>query len=896
MRKKCLPLPLLLFLVDAFCYAQDQPGWAPKDVPDTALKEIIFVFKSHHDIGYTDYAEGVLQTYSEVNFPEAQALIDRTKDQPPGKQFVWTVAGWPMQEVLDRATPGLKSKLETSLVNGNLVFHALPFNMETESCDPEMMVRGMNISSTLAREYHLPLPRDAKQTDVPCHSWFLPTLLKHSGVDILHIGCNPASNSPEVPMLFWWEGPDGSRLMTFYYPIYYGTQLMPPAGWKYKTWLAIMFHNDNQGPPTYQDMQELIEKAHKLAPNATIRIGRISDFYDDIMKEHPELPVVRGDMPDTWIHGFMSMPREVKGSRHVSTDLFALESANTLYKLWTGGGSDIAREVSDAYTNELLFDEHTFGTAMSHGHSGIWAYGDAFRMARAQGVYDGIERSWKEKGDREFDAEKIVVPSLTHQLTQMAAHIAVKGGRIMVFNPLPWIRNGMVTIRESSQWNQGLVMKDIQTGELFPLANKDNVLRFYAKNIPAMGYRTYQLIKDADIAFDDGLVLDEADNRIENLYYSIRFDPTRGAISSIVDKRTGREMVDTHSQYGFGQYLYERFSKDDAKAYTHAYVKGGAGWADAELGRPNLTPGPHVTAMGGQARIVYSRDVTGIRATMIFAPSENIPHDYSITVTLPAHEPRIGLEWAINGKPAEPWPEAGWISLPFNVDHPSFRAGRLGAVVDPVKDFVKGSNFDYFFLNTGMAVIDSTGKGFGFSAPDAPGVSLDRPGLWKYSGYFAPEKPNVFVNLYNNVWSTNFTEWIEGSWSARLDLWSVEHFNNERSIITPAEESRNPLKAVMAYGDGGTLPPTATGIQLSRKGIVVTAFGKNPDGEGMILRLWEQAGESGKCSIILPAGNAFSTAQFCDLRGQASGKVFPAASGRIEALVKAYQPLSIILK
>ena len=895
LKRSLLFFPILSLIVSA-CFAQDQPDWAPRDVPDSSLKEIIFVFKSHHDIGYTDYAEGVLQTYSRVNFPEAQALIDRTGKQPKGQQFVWTVAGWPMQEVLERAEPGVKAKLEASIVNGNLVFHALPFNMETESTDPEMMVRGLNVSSSLARQFHLPLPRDAKQTDVPSHSWFLPTLLKHSGVDILHIGCNPASKSPDVPGLFWWEGPDGSRLMTFYYPIYYGTQLMPPAGWKYKTWLAIMFHNDNQGPPAYQEMQEMIAKAHKMAPNATIRIGRISDFYDAIVKEHAQLPVVRGDMPDTWIHGYMSMPREVKGSRKVSTDLFALESANTLYKLWTGHGADISREVAGAYLNDLLFDEHTFGMAISHGWGGTWVYGDAFKAARAQGDYDVLERSWKEKGDREFEAEKIVVPSLRWQMNEMAEQVNVRGARIFVYNSLPWQRSGMVMLGENSQWNKGTVVKDLQTGEMYPLANKDNILRFYAKDIPAMGYRTYLLLKDADIASANSLGVDEKENRIENQYYTILFDPAKGAISSIIEKKTGREMVDTHSQYGFGQYLYERFSKEDAKAYTSTYVKAGIGWAEPELGRPNLTPGPHVTEMGGQAKMEYSRDVTGIRATMRFASSANLPHDYSITVTLPANEARIGLEWAINNKPAEPWPEAGWISLPFNVYNPSFRVGRLGAVVDPAKDFIKGSNFDYFFLNTGMAVIDSAGKGFGISAPDAPGVSLDRPGLWKYSGYFAPQKPNVFVNLYNNVWSTNFTEWIEGTWSARLDIWSVDHFNNESAIITPSEESRNPLKAVMAYGDGGKLPVMASGVKLSRKGILVTAFGKNPDGDGTVLRLWEQAGESGNCSITLPGGHPFATAQFCDLRGQVTGKPFPVSSGRIETMVKAYQPLSIILK
>lgn len=39
-----------------------------------------------------------------------------------------------------------------------------------------------------------------------------------------------------------------------------------------------------------------------------VRIGRLSDFSDALLAEHPTLPVIRGDMPDTWIHGPMSDP------------------------------------------------------------------------------------------------------------------------------------------------------------------------------------------------------------------------------------------------------------------------------------------------------------------------------------------------------------------------------------------------------------------------------------------------------------------------------------------------------------------------------------------------------------------------------------------------------------
>src|SRR5690606_30841101 len=150
------------------------------------------------------------------------------------------------------------------------------------------------------------------------------------------------------------------------------------------------------------------------------------------------------------------------------------------------------------------------------------------------------------------------------------------------------------------------------------------------------------------------------------------------------------------------------------------------------------------------------------------------------------------------------------------------------------------------------------------------------------------------VNLYNNLWSTNFTAWVEGSWTTKLDLWFAEEFTNEKSLITPAEESRSPLLAVTARHTGGTLPLTASGIQLSKKGTIVTAFGKNPDGEGTVLRLWEQAGLSTEQEITLPLGIDFRVAIPVNLRGEPIGSAIDIQSRRFTYLIPANAPASFI--
>jgi len=159
-----------------------------------------------------------------------------------------------------------------------------------------------------------------------------------------------------------------------------------------------------------------------------------------------------------------------------------------------------------------------------------------------------------------------------------------------------------------------------------------------------------------------------------------------------------------------------------------------------------------------------------------------------------------------------------------------------------------------------------------------------------------PTKANVYINLYNNQWNTNFPLWQEGSWSSRVRIWAVHGGDNETNLITPSWEARMPLQAAFGRGPAGKLPPTASGVALSRRGVLLTAFGDNPDGAGTILRVWEQAGASGELTVTLPAGAKYTTAAPVNLRGESSGPDWPIIGGKFTINLGAYAPASFVLK
>lgn len=862
----------------------------------TAIEDIIIVFKMHFDIGYTDWAESVFQKYTTSMMDETLHSVAVTNKLPREEQFIWTLPGWPMKYILENVSADRKPGIEAALKDGRFRVHALPFTFETESSDLETLVRGMSYSSRINRTYGHPLPRGAKLTDVPSHSWILPTLLTHAGVKILHIGCNPGSASSDVPVLFWWEGPDGSRLLTFNWAEYYGSGVLPPDSWKYKTWLAMIHTHENTGAPTPDEVAAVLDEARKKVPGARVRIGQLEDFYDVLMRENPDIPVIKGDMPDTWIHGYMSMPREVKINKSMQRLIYNEETLNTFLKNRRIKAEPVEGYVDKSIEQSLLFDEHTFGLALSHGHQGFWKYGDEFIVDRARGAYDFAEESWYEKGSRVHRSKQYLIPSLRKDMKNLASAVRMDGRRVIVYNPLPWKRSGPVSLY-MSVYRKGFEVKGLKdelTGEIIPANNESNYLSFNAKDIPSLGYKTYSIVTDPIREEKRATWMDTGKNILENPYFKLTLSSENGSLLSVWDKKRQKEMTDENSEYGFGEYIHEKFGQEEIDRYNTAYVKPGHhDWADQEMGRP-ADPALRYELVKGQVTdIKYNQTVHSVSATAFCRTSRG--EDYTLTYTLYDNTPYLEICWGIQNKQADLQPEGGWLAFPFNVSDPTFHLGRTGAIVNPVTDFVKNTNHDYYFLNTGMAVVDGKGAGFGLNTPNAPAVSLDRPGLYRFSGEFVPLRPNVFVNLFNTQWGTNFTEWIEGSLSAKVYLWSVDKYANEASLITPTEETRVPLMAVYAEGKGGELPLSAEGIELSRKGILVTGFGANTDGEGDLLRIWEQAGEAGDCVITLPEGG-YRTAQYCNLRGELQGEAFPVKQNKIDVNIKAYQPVSIILK
>ncbi|MFI5386731.1 MAG: glycoside hydrolase family 38 C-terminal domain-containing protein, partial [Fimbriimonadales bacterium] len=148
-----------------------------------------------------------------------------------------------------------------------------------------------------------------------------------------------------------------------------------------------------------------------------------------------------------------------------------------------------------------------------------------------------------------------------------------------VFNPCAWPRSDIVQtgrIYPIPSNTKEIVIRD-QTGKAVPSqlvgAERDpsgNLIvanvAFVAKNVPSLGYDSYGIlfttygiaIRQGPIQVPSDLRADKAALAIENALLKIKLDPNTGAVSSLFDKRTGKEML----RSGSGQYPVLRGQPD----------------------------------------------------------------------------------------------------------------------------------------------------------------------------------------------------------------------------------------------------------------------------------------------------------------------------------------------
>ncbi|MFU0446035.1 DUF5054 domain-containing protein [Pseudocitrobacter faecalis] len=302
------------------------------------MKRVHVIYKTHLDIGFTDFAEVIEDKYLNDFIPSVINLAQQV-NRNGQKNFIWSCGSWLIHRYFQKADRTSQARLTEAINQGDIVWHALPFTTHSELLTPQLLQHGLSYSQALDARFGRRTIA-AKMTDVPGHPQTLIPWLADAGVRYLHLGVNPASCPPDVPPLFLWKYGDRSLIVNYSF-----------GGYGNETWcealdeLLVFCHaEDNCSPPSASDVLQLIDRYRERYPEAEVSASTLDTFAARLETIRHTLPVIEAEMGDTWNHGIGTDPAKVSRYRRLTNLLASMPQPNP--------------QALDAL---LMIPEHTWG-------------------------------------------------------------------------------------------------------------------------------------------------------------------------------------------------------------------------------------------------------------------------------------------------------------------------------------------------------------------------------------------------------------------------------------------------------------------------------------------------------------------------------------------------------
>jgi alpha-mannosidase len=471
--------------------------------------------------------------------------------------------------------------------------------------------------------------------------------------------------------------------------------------------------------------------------------------------------------------------------------------------------------------------------------------------------YEHLDRSNKQGGDV-LDGAMRHIAGRIHSEADKKRQLAVT-----VFNPCAWERTDIAA-----------------TGRIYPIpANVRNIVvkhhsgrvalsqimeshkdsqgnlmaaevAFAAEKVPSLGYDTYYLVFELEIAPGAGtdLKIDEQQFGLENDVLKIKLDPDHGAISSVIDKRTGQEMLRAGSGAfpifkGTPNQNYNLFGKvpgapwehpvDIPKSYDSSASKATSTWIDRGPLRatvktrhdwPLLTFETQISLYAGLPSVeVISRVLAQIPpAVDVFDPEDRFPVEIK---------------------------EGYWLTFV-----PGFPTASV------VRDFPLGIEATKQEVFQGRTFVDLMGNDSGLLV------------LHAGTQYFKRGGNGTFSNLAMREWESFYSH--EYGWPRYSEYRHVlqphgQSFSNA-DRVRAADGFSQKLLTVVDQPQSGSLPPEKSFVNVSPESAHLMVFRKK-ETQGFELRTLDLGGNGGEGSIRLdiPVASASET----NLLGKKIGEV-----------------------
>ena len=856
--------------------------------------QVYIVPITHHDLGYTDTIENILNRYDGF-CDNILRFCKETEDWPDESKYRYTFEGtWSVQHFIENRPKEVIDKLVKYIKKDRIEIGALFGNEISALCSHEQLIRLMYPSFRLKRKYGAQI-LTGSITDVPGLSWGLPTVLAGAGVKYFFAGLptyfewgrsdihtfwdESAVLRHGRPDAFRWQGPDGETVLVYYQGSYgFFNAVTGPHTYKYVMDnlpgmleamekqgtpfdVARYIHNGVDNYPPDVKISHIAREWNSRWAFPKIIVATNSMFFEALEKQCDDVRTFRGELPHTdYVVGAISTAKETTINRLTHDRLHSAEKFATVASL----ASDYtypADKIRQAYDNVLLYDEHTWGKDYPAGKLQDWA--------------------WNEKSHYAYKAAGLTQPILTGSLDRIANKIELKeqGRHIVVFNSLSFQRTDVVRVNRFDV-KEPFELIDVASGRKVPyqiielkspqapvpyaayhyargqFERKELFeLVFIASDVPSFGYKTCRLSPIKKAATPASRVLVK-ENGLENQFFKVKLDPQTGAVESIYDKQLSRELVDKKAPHKLNQFV--------------------ARWV--QTGKQEVPNKAKIQK--GQSGPVYG-------SLIISSQGAGCPQ---ITQEIILYEKIKRIDFANRIlKDSTPLLEI-YFAFPFKTTgKPDFRFEGSNSVIKPLRDQFPGSNSNYYAVQHWADVSDGK-AGLTLSCIDSH--LLEFGGLWPcyvsqaHHGVTPPDFGREFVKqseltkgyMYSFVldsnFRTNFQPVQQADMLFRYSITTHEKGWKEGRCRDFGWALCNPLIPVQINGKkGGTLDSKMSFCQVDKPNVFLLALKRAEDGDGIIVRLIETEGKDVTTTLTIPhlaIKNAYRTNLVEENKGKAT--------------------------
>lgn len=467
---------------------------------------------------------------------------------------------------------------------------------------------------------------DLEPEDVPVdwepdtfgHANTIPSIMARGGVKYYYC-CRPGGgfdhartqplavnwDKQERPMLFWWEGPEGSRLLVNRESTWYnsyvnvGANVALPAVAFFKEtglrdWLNVYGVGNHGGGPTRAEIEWYLEAdTFPCYPNIVFSRARVwfekvealilSDASDRSDKsDNTVLPVLKGELNYEFTGCYTSQSAIKRANRlgevfcmqadalDVVVDTLAHSNDLTLSK-------NRRSQIRDAWLNVLFNQFHDIlpgsGVAATREHAlGLFqetgAITGAIKWDAFSRLASTVDTAALLPENRTYESNKPYKSYSGNENSPYTAGAGIGAGETglsasigasgrfrpwIVYNPCPWPRTDyvIVDLYDCDLEPDSIVARD-EEGVNHPVMflEKGNdwghdklTVLFYARDVPGLGYKTYMLCEGVADAQGPGVSAHEGE-RFETPDLELGFDRYSSGLKRLIDRRNKSEIAE----------------------------------------------------------------------------------------------------------------------------------------------------------------------------------------------------------------------------------------------------------------------------------------------------------------------------------------------------------------